>query len=92
MKKVILVVLLALSLQGSEFLCKDAHNRAYKHHKAYNFAFERMDKREMITQNKMEIYYAEKALVECGEGWHLYGEWVQWRLDLIEVGKKLKKL
>jgi len=91
-KNIFLVVVLVLGLNASVDFCEDAHNRAYKHHQAYNFAHGRMDVSKMRVENKMEIFYAEKALVNCGAGWHLYDDWIQWRLDLIEVGKKLEKL
>jgi len=92
MKKILLVVLLAFSLYGSDFMCNDAFLRAVQHHEAYNFAHERNDIRVMKVENKMEIYYAEKALTRCGVNWSQREKFLKWRKDLIRVSKRLNEL
>jgi len=91
MKKLLLVVLLALSLQGSSIMCEDAFERVQKYNKALSFAAESNDMFQIKVNIKMVILYAEKALVECGDDWKFKDATMNLRKGMINLSKKLER-
>jgi len=91
MKKIVLVVLLALSLQAGSILCEDAHSRVLKYNKLFIFAAERNDKLDMELNVDMLILYTEKALAECGDGWRFEKATSELRRAMIDFSEELKK-
>lgn len=65
MKSIMLVVLLALSLYGDGSSCKHSFDEYAKSSKAFGMAYERFDVAKMRVENRMSIYYIERAILDC---------------------------
>lgn len=87
MKKVILILLIAFSLNASNVMCEDSTKRFNKYVKLVQFALERKDYVALDTNLYMEIRYAEKALASCGDDWEHKDRVLEIRKAAIEVMK-----
>lgn len=89
MKKIILVVLLALGLNGSEVACKMAENFSTKHAKLIVYAVEREDWSDYEVQIDLTLKWVDRALVECAADWsgRKEGEKVRATLLRLRSGK-----
>lgn len=91
MKKIILVVLLTLSVYGSDRSCKRAYENFLKQDQGFLMALERKDIFQMKVKNKMSIYYIERAIVECSHKPYLK-ELKELRKSCIKTDTGLKAL
>lgn len=87
MKKVILVVLLALSLHGGEIACQEAHKNGIKHGMMVHAAITREDRHDYGVQLGLTIKWLDRALAECHIAW--YGR--QTAIDMRSYMLKLKR-
>ena len=92
MKKVILLLLVALSLSASEFMCKDSFNRYSKHQELFDFAYERGDVLQMKVSNQMSIMYIEKTIATCGGDWKGRDAALRIRENARAISEHLKRL
>ena len=69
MKKIILVVLLALGLQGSAVGCQESAKLGLKHNKLIIRALKREDMFAYKVQMSLAIKWLDRALVECPANW-----------------------
>lgn len=90
MKNVILLFVLVFSLNASDVMCEDAYKRYKKYAKLVEFAFERKDFRAMKVSVDMEILYAERALVNCGDDWALKDSVTKVRKIAIKISESLR--
>ena len=92
MKKILLVVLLALSLNAGGIICEDSQERAVKHHQLMIFASERKDYYFMGKENDLAIKYLERAIASCGYNENENRVAAEFRDALLNISKTLKKL
>lgn len=92
MKKILLVVLLALSLNAGNVICEEAQKSFAKHHQLLLFASEREDLYDMKVENGFAIKYIERAIASCNHGGKEAKLAAKLRSELIRFGKILKKL
>ena len=92
MKKIILVVLLALSLSAGGIICTDSKERFVKHHQLLLFASEREDYYTMSTECYLSIKYIERAIASCDQNEKEAKLAAKLRSELIRFSKMLKKL
>ena len=92
MKKILLVVLLALSLNAGGVICTDSQERFAKHHKLLMFASEREDYYSMKTENNFAIKYIERAIASCDYSVKEAKLAAELRSELVRFGKILEKL
>jgi hypothetical protein len=92
MKKILLVVLLALSLNAEGIMCLDSEDRFTKHQQLLAFASEREDYYSMKVENNLALKYIERAIASCD----YYGEEkevaAKLRSALMKLNKTLEKL
>lgn len=87
MKKNILVVLLALSLQGGEIACQEAHKISSKHAMMVSAAMTRKDRHDYGKQIDLTLKWLDRALAECHPAWYARER----ANDLRDYMLKLKK-
>lgn len=91
MKKILLVVLLALSLHAEVDFCKDAFNRYLKYDDAFVMALERVDVPELKKNNTLRLKYIEKTISTCGRKWHGRESAIEIRKSVIKISNYLKE-
>lgn len=83
MKKIILVVLLALSLSGDSFLCKESFKSLREHQALLQYSIDRKDANDIKNNMANVIRYSEFAIVDCGEDWELRSLTIKLREALV---------
>ena len=92
MKKILLVMLLALSLNASGIICQDSQERFTKHHQLMMFASEREDYYSLKVENNLALKYIERAIASCDYSGEEKEVATKLRSALIQYGKLLKDL
>ena len=92
MKKLVLIVLLALSLKAGSIICEDSQERTMKHHQLMVFASERRDYYSMAEENGLVIKYLERAIASCNYDENENQVANKFRDALLNIKETFKKL
>lgn len=85
MKKLLLIVLLALNVFGGEVMCDDAYERFLKYNEQFAFAYERKDLIASYVASGQRVFYIEKTITSCGRDWKHREQALIVRKSIVDV-------